>query len=393
MRKALKHMLLSLVVVAGVVFAGGYAYVQQPKFGQLPEGERQRVIEASPNYMEGEFRNLVPTPMFADGTSFGSVIVGNLFMNRSGLTPPAPLPTAKTDLKTLDGATDVVVWLGHSSYFVQLAGKRILVDPVFSAAAAPLPGANQAFEGTSVYGAEDMPEIDYLLITHDHWDHLDYPSVRALEPKTRRVVTGLGVGAYFEQWGYPEEKILEADWFGVVEPDPGVAIHVLPARHYSGRLLTRNKTLWSAFALDAGGRRIFFSGDSGSGPHFADIGKRFGGFDLAVLEIGQYDSRWPYIHMTPEEAAQAAEALGARALLPAHVGKFAIARHSWDEPFRRIVTASDGKNYKLLTPRIGDAVDIGSGTQHFAQWWEAQVWHGRSDIDSRSMDHASRESQ
>jgi L-ascorbate metabolism protein UlaG (beta-lactamase superfamily) len=382
MRKALKRMLLALLVVAGVVFVSGYAYVQHPKFGRLPEGDRQRAVEASPNFADGEFRNLVTTPMFTEGTSFGSVIVGNLFMDRRGLTPPGPVPTVKTDLKNLDRAHDVVVWLGHSAFFVQLGGKRILVDPVFSATAAPLPGANEAFEGTSVYSAEDMPEIDYLLITHDHWDHLDYPSVCALELRTRRVVTGLGVGAYFEQWGYPPEKILEADWFDVLEPDPGFAIHVLPARHYSSRLTTRNGTLWSAFAVEAAGRRIFFSGDTGLGPHFAEIGRRFGGFDLAVLDLGQYDSRWPHIHMTPEEAAQAAEQLRAKALLPAHVGKFAIARHSWDEPFRRIVAASEGKAFRLLTPEIGDLARVGGESQRFARWWETLQQRGRESASA-----------
>lgn len=363
-------MLLALLAMVVIAVVGGFAYLQHPKFGRLPAADRLRVIEASPNYVDGQFRNRVPTPMFADGTSVFSVLVGNLFQDRHGLTPPARLPSVKTDLKKLDRTLDTVVWLGHSSYFIQLGGKRVLVDPVFSPAAAPLPFVNQAFAGTSVYGAEDMPEIDYLLISHDHWDHLDYPSVRALEPKVRLVVAGLGVGAYFEHWRYPREKIREADWFDVVQLEPGFAIHVLPARHYSGRLLTRNKTLWAAYALENAGRRIFISGDTGYGPHFAEIGREFGSFDLALLELGQYDSRWPHIHMTPEEAARAAEALGAKALLPAHVGKFAIARHSWDEPLRRIVAASEGRSFRLLTPRIGDPVRIGSESQRFPGWWE-----------------------
>jgi L-ascorbate metabolism protein UlaG (beta-lactamase superfamily) len=380
-------MLLALLAAVVVVIASGYAYLQHPKFGRLPAADRLQLIEASPNYADGQFRNRVSTPMFADGTSFISVLVGNLFQERRGLTPPVRLPSVKTDLNSLDRAVDTVVWLGHSSYFVQLGGRRILVDPVFSPAAAPLPSANKAFDGTNGYGAEDMPELDYLLITHDHWDHLDYPSVRALEPKTRHVVAGLGVGAHFEHWGYPREKIREADWFDVVQPEPGFAIHVLPARHYSGRLLTRNRTLWGAYALETAGRRIFISGDTGYGPHIAEIGRRFGGFDLAVLDLGQYDSRWPYIHMTPEEAARAAEELGAKALLPAHVGKFSLARHSWDEPFRRIVAASEAKPFRLLTPRIGDPVRIGNESQRFAYWWETleQQSHESAPASPRAL--------
>lgn len=147
-------------------------------------------------------------------------------------------------------------------------------------------------------------------------------------------------------------------------------IHVLPARHYSGRLLTRNRTLWIGFALEHAGRRILFSGDSGYGPHFAEIARKFSGFDLVALNMGQYDARWPYIHMTPEEAAQAAEALNAKALLPAHVGKFSIARHAWDEPFERIAAASEGKRYRLLTPMNGEPIYLANEQQRFVRWWQ-----------------------
>ena len=217
-----------------------------------------------------------------------------------------------------------------------------------------------------------MPEIDYLLITHDHWDHLDYPSVIALEPKTKAVVAGLGVGAYFEHRGYPREKIGEADWFSVLELEPRLKIHVLPARHYSGRLLTRNKTLWVGYALESADRRVFFSGDSGYGPHIQEIARKFGGFDLVVLDSGQYDARWANIHMTPEEAATAAEALNAKALLPAHVGKFALARHTWDEPFRRIAAASADKSYALLTPLIGEPIMLGGANHGSTKWQQVE---------------------
>ena len=155
----------------------------------------------------------------------------------------------------------------------------------------------------------------------------------------------------------------------MLEPVAGLRVHVLPARHYSGRMLTRNKTLWVAFALESTQRRLFFSGDSGYGPHFREIGERFGGFDLVALDMGQYDQRWAYIHMTPEEAARAADDLRTRTLLPAHVGRFSIARHAWDEPFERIATASEGKSYRLSTPRIGEPLDLRDEGQQFSRWW------------------------
>jgi L-ascorbate metabolism protein UlaG (beta-lactamase superfamily) len=251
-----------------------------------------------------------------------------------------------------------------------LGGKRILIDPVFSSSAAPVSFANKAFAGTNLYTAEDMPEIDYLLISHDHWDHLDYPTIIAMQPKIKNVICGLGVGAYFEQWGFEERRIHEADWFTTLEMERDFVVHVLPARHFSGRLLIRNKTLWTAFALITPNRRIFYSGDGGYGPHIKKIGEMLHGFDVAIMENGQYDKQWPYIHMMPEEVAQAAEELNAKALLPGHSGKFAIANHSWDEPFKRITDASRNKNYRLLTPIIGEPVDLENQQQIFSRWWE-----------------------
>lgn len=264
---------------------------------------------------------------------------------------------------------DVVVWLGHSSYYVQLGGKKILIDPVFSISAAPIAYANDAFAGTTPYTAHDMPDVDYLLGTHDHWDHLDYPSAKALLPKVGQVIVGLGMGQYFEQWGYAPNRVREADWNSSFGELTELRVHVLPARHYSGRMLTRNKTLWVAFALETPQRKLFFSGDSGYGPHFREIGERFGGFDLVALDSGQYDKRWANIHMFPEQAAQAAEDLRTKALLPAHVGRFSIAAHDWDEPFKRIASAAAGKAYRLLTPGIGVPVRVGDESQSFSPWW------------------------
>ena len=206
----------------------------------------------------------------------------------------------------------------------------------------------------------------------DHWDHLDYATATALRSKVGQVVCPLGVGAHFEAWGYGKETVFEGDWYSVLEGKDGFAIHILPARHFSGRSLTRNKTLWAGFALVTPERRIFFSGDSGYGKHFAEIGARFGGFDLAMLDCGQYDENWRYVHMMPEDTAQAAEDLRARALLPGHVGKFAIAYHTWDDPFKRIVAASRGKPYRLLLPLIGEPVALPIASDgEILRWWEA----------------------
>lgn len=370
-RGLLRRAGIGLSLLIGSAAVGGYAYLQHPKFGALPQGARLQAIERSPHYVNGAFQNLIDTPMRTQDSSFAANVMSMLFDRNPRLKPATALPSTRADLKALAPDKDVVVWLGHSSYFVQLEGKRILIDPVFSTNAGPLPLTNVAFPGTSPYTAEDMPPIDVLLITHDHWDHLDYPSAKALLPKVGQVVAGLGVGDFFERWGYPADRIHEADWNDVLALVPGLRIHVLPARHYSGRMLTRNKTLWVAFALEAPRRRLFFSGDSGYGPHFREIGERFGGFDLVALDMGQYDRRWANIHMFPGQAAQAAQDLRAKALLPAHVGRFSIAAHDWDEPLRQIAQASQDRPYRLVTPNVGDVVGLDEEMQRFTSWWQS----------------------
>lgn len=356
------------IAILGVI--GVIDYLQHPVFGKLPSGERLTRVEHSPNHAGGVFRNQIDTPMRTTDQSEWSMWMETLFGEKGQPRPQGAVPAIKIDLKALDPAHDLVVWLGHSSYFVQLGGKRILVDPVFSTNAAPIPGANKVFEGTSVYAAGDMPEIDALLISHDHYDHLDYPSIQALQPKVRQVIVGLGVGAHFDAWGYDMGSVREADWNEVVALTPQVQIHVTPARHFSGRTFTRDKSLWVGFALMSGERRLFFSGDSGYAPHFAEVGKRYGPFDWVALDTGQYDPRWANVHMTPEQAAQAAEDLRTRVLMPGHVGRFSISPHNWDDPFKRIAAASRGRSYTLWTPEIGQPMHLDGRAQEFSPWWE-----------------------
>jgi len=363
-------LLLSLAACLLLLAVSGCFYLGHEKFGRLPEGERLAALEASPNYRDGTFHNQVEIREIVSGGPSLKGFVKFFFHERDNPVPPGPVPIVKTDLKALDGADDVVVWLGHSSYFVRLGGRTILIDPVFSAYASPFFFSTRAFAGTNPYTAADMPAIDYLLISHDHWDHLDYDTVMALKPKVRHVVVGLGVGAHFARWGFPGEMVHEADWDTDVRLDDGLTIHVLTARHFSGRWLDRNRTLWASFAFETPSRRVFYSGDSGYGPHFKEIGERFGGFDLVMLDSGQYNEAWRNVHMTPEQSAQAAEDLQARAALPSHAGKFSISYHSWDDPFKRFVKAGEGRDYRLVTPRIGEPVRLAEREQTFSHWWE-----------------------
>lgn len=367
-RKAILSVVL-LVVVLGTVL-GGAVMVKQPQFGELPQGKELNRVQQSPNYQNGAFTYPVDTPLFAEGVTLFSVLWGNVFAKNERLVPERPLHTVKTVLNALNRNRDLVIWLGHSSWYIQLGGKRILIDPVLSAYAAPFSFMNKAFAGTSPYTAEDMPEIDYLLLSHDHYDHLDYATLLALQDKVGKVICPLGVGASLAKWGYVPGQIQEGDWSDQLLLGDGVQVHLLPARHYSGRMAAKNKTLWAGFALVSQERRLFYSGDSGYGPHFAKIGQDFQGFDLVMLDCGQYDPRWPLIHMTPEEAVQAVQDLGGKTFIPAHVGRFKIANHPWDEPFERVLKSSKESGVQLLTPQIGEPLQLDASQQTFRQWWK-----------------------
>ena len=370
MIKRLRKMFLGFILIVAVLAAASCGYTRLPKFGAFPEGARLQRIEASPNYRDGEFRNLEPIPEPAVKRGPLQRLVSFYTTLSSRADPPVGIPTVKTDLMALDKNEDIVIWLGHSSFYMQLAGHRILVDPVFSENAAPIPFAIQAFSGTNIYTAKDMPEIGLLLITHDHWDHLDYPTVISLKDKTTKIVCPLGVGAHFERWGFSESSIIEMDWHESFEFSNNFTIHTLPARHYSGRTFVRNKALWAAYVLTSSNRKLYLSGDSGYGAHYRDAGESFGGFDLVILDSGQYNERWRYTHMMPEDTAQAASELNAKALLPAHAGKFSIAYHTWDDPFIRLVQATQNSPFRLLTPKIGEPVRLDTDQQDFQHWWK-----------------------
>ncbi|WP_414487487.1 MBL fold metallo-hydrolase [Stenotrophomonas maltophilia] len=371
--KMFKRLLVSMLAVAALTAGVVIIYLQQPVFGALPQGERLEQIALSPNYIGGSFLNQIETTVKTTDQSEVSMWMQTLFGDRGQTRPSRDIPSVKTNLKALDASKDLVIWLGHSTYFIQMSGQRVLIDPVFSANAAPVPGALRAFDGTNLYTADDLPDIDALLISHDHYDHLDYPTVRELRPKVRQVIVGLGVGAHFERWGYDMGVVHEVDWSEVVKLTSQVHVHVTPARHFSGRTLTRNQSLWVGFVLTSPQRRLFFSGDSGYGPHFAEIGRRFGSFDWVALDAGQYDPRWANVHMNPEEAAQAADDLHTDVLMQAHVGRFTIAPHDWEDPFRRIVAATHGRNYTLWTPEIGRPAYLDGRTQKFVAWWEGRA--------------------
>jgi L-ascorbate metabolism protein UlaG (beta-lactamase superfamily) len=249
---------------------------------------------------------------------------------------------------------------------------HILVDPVFSGHASPFSFTGKSFRGSDVYNVDDLPAIDLLILTHDHYDHLDYNTVKQLQSKTRRICTSIGVGSHLRYWGIDPSIITELDWWDSfrITGDNSEILELVgaPARHFSGRSLTRNKTLWSSFVLKAGNYRIYIGADSGYDSHFKTIGEKYGPFDLALLECGQYNEWWPYIHMIPEETVKASIDLKAKWLMPVHWGKFALGLHPWDEPVKRVVAKAKELNVNVTTPLIGQPVILNESYPH-EQWW------------------------
>ena len=354
-------------------------FLNQDKFGRTPKGARLERILASPHFRNGRFENLDNVAVMVasseaddeDNASDSRIVNAYkvLFGNKDGRVPLDPIPNIKTDLLSLPPDKDIIIWMGHSSFYLQLAGKRILIDPVFSGYGSPVFFINKAFVGSDAYTPADIPPLDVLAITHDHWDHLDYATVMALKEKTERIVCPLGVGEYFEMWGFDTAKMHEEDWFAEISISDALKIHLLPSQHFSGRLFTQNPTLWCGMAFITPERKVYLSGDGGYGGHFPDIGKKFGGFDLAIMENGQYNKKWAKIHMLPEETAIAAADVRAKTVIPSHSGKFALALHKWKEPYEEFLKAASDKSYAVLTPKIGETVAIGS-EQKFSRWWE-----------------------
>jgi L-ascorbate metabolism protein UlaG (beta-lactamase superfamily) len=338
-------------------------------FGKLPSGKRLQRIKLSPNYKEGVFQNLSPTPVMAEDASFRKILKD--YYNKPKTTePPAPLPSVKTNLKTFGGAVPTLIWFGHSSYLLHVNGKNILVDPVFSNSASPFSFMVKGYKGTNVFSENDFPELDLIILTHDHYDHLDYKSIHKLKSKTKKFCVSMGVASHLEYWGIDKNIITEFDWWESAEIFPGISLTAAPARHFSGRGIRRGKTLWSSFILKTTDHNLYLGGDSGYDSHFKMIGQQFGPFDIAILECGQYNPSWKNIHMMPEETVQAAIDLSAKVLLPVHWGKFTLSLHPWDEPIRRVTKKAAEMNLKITTPQIGEPVLISSNYPS-NDWWNS----------------------
>lgn len=341
-----------------------------PQFGASATGQRLERIESSSHYKNGRFQNLIETPMYGENTSIWQSML-KFIKGGKNREPGTVIETVEFDYEMIPVKEVSVTWFGHSTILLQIAGKNILIDPVFSNHASPFAFTGpKAFAYSNIYHVEDLPKIDAVLISHDHYDHLDYETMRELKDKVNKFYVPLGLGAHMERWGIPKNHITELEWWDEIEFDNELLFACVPMRHFSGRGINdRNKTLWAGWVIKSNEHSVIHTGDSGYGDHFKQIGEKYGPFDLTMVECGQYNEGWPYIHMTPEQTIQAHIDLNGKLLLPIHWGRFNLSLHSWTDPIERASSASIQQNIDLIAPVPSQKVILSNPLAYY-EWWK-----------------------
>jgi L-ascorbate metabolism protein UlaG (beta-lactamase superfamily) len=327
-------------------------------------------MRASPRFADGTFHNTAPVGVgLKKGTAWKTM--GQFFFGGQRRVPPGPLPSLDPRPVWQRPAEGLrATWLGHSTVLLEMDGLRVLTDPVWGERASPTRLAGpKRFQPVPVTIAQ-LPPLDAVIISHDHYDHLDYPTILEMLALDVPFFTSLGVGAHLEAWGVPPERIFELDWWERVEvAGRELAVTAAPSQHFSGRGVGgRNGTLWSSFVVESARHKLFFSGDTGLTPEYEEIRARLGPFDLVMLEVGAFHPAWGDIHLGPDNALAALRLLGGGRFLPVHWGTFNLAIHAWDEPAERLIEVAPAQNVELVMPRLGEAVEV-ARVERVVPWW------------------------
>lgn len=329
--------------------------------------ERAERVRRSPQFDGSTFINPMPESTTASAPSAG--LLAELATKRGERRPPGPVPLEALPASSTPSDRVRAAWFGHSTVLVELDGARVLIDPVWSNRVSPsqLVGPKRLHPVPAAL--ESLPHLDAVVISHDHYDHLDRATIIKLTRISQApFLVPLGVGAHLEHWDVPAERIIELDWEEAAEV-AGLRIVATAARHFSGRWLTRNDTLWGSWAITGPQHRVFYAGDSGYFEGFGDIGRQHGPFDLTIMPVGAYSPSWPDIHMTPEEAVTAHLDVGGRLLLPVHWGTFTLALHPWAEPIERLWAEAKARDVTITVPRPGQAIDVDEAPV-VDGWWK-----------------------
>jgi L-ascorbate metabolism protein UlaG (beta-lactamase superfamily) len=364
--KILRRALALLAILSILAVVAGCHLLQV--FGEAPSEEEAAAYGKLPYFKDGQFQSPEPMQSHPDRSTGRGPSGWIRFALPNPNAPDAPLPKVMLEASSFAAVPAELAawWLGHSSLIIELEGKRLLVDPVFGNAA-PVPGIVRRFTDAPIE-RDELPPFDYVLITHDHYDHLEYATMRALRGKDVQFVVPYGVGPHLRKWGIDARRIHEIGW-GETYGTGDLSVAAERTIHYSGRTFgRRNTTLWTSYSLKGRRYRVFVSGDSGYGEHFRDIGAKHGPFDLAFIEIDGWNPGWPKTHMFPEEAIRASLDVGARAVVPVHWGVFDLARHPWDESIRMVADLAAKGGVRLLTPLMGEKLIPGETVTR--KWWE-----------------------
>lgn len=354
-----------LLVLVGIIFVNTSA-----QFGGSHTKEDIKRYQASGHYEDGKFVNLIPTVMDM-GISKMPGLLWRFIKGNPNSKPNFELPIEKVDsIDIAQNQTDRLIWFGHSAFLMELGDKHILLDPMLGESPAPHPTlGSKRFQSELPIEIEKLPVIDVVLISHDHYDHLDYGSIIKLRDKTEMFLVPLGVKVHLLKWGIDSSRIREYNWWDE-STIGGIQYVFAPARHFSGRGLTnRSSTLWGSWIIRSEDRNVYFSGDGGYGPHFTEIGEKYGPFDLAMMECGQYNENWAQIHMMPEETAKAAMDVKAKVFMPIHWGAFSLALHDWDDPVIRVTKKAEELEMPIIVPKIGQPIHFNESEENLEKWW------------------------
>jgi L-ascorbate metabolism protein UlaG (beta-lactamase superfamily) len=369
-----KKVMLYIFSLLFVLCVGIVLFIKlDPAFGGNSTKEQKENYKTFDNYVNGKFVNEVPTSMF-NSSSDSSTVVKDSKASAKDRKPTAQIPVAQIDWNKIRSEKDSLTWLGHSAFLLSMDNKKILIDPMLGPIASPV-----SFVGVKRYKysedmfniIDEMPPIDAVFISHDHYDHLDYQSIVKLKDKVAHYFVPMGVSVHLIRWGVPKEKITELNWWDEMKYQD-LTIAFTPSRHFSGRgIFNRNTTLWGGWVVLGKSTRLYTSGDGGYGPHFKEIGKKYGSFDITLIEGGQYDRRWADIHMIPEQSVQANLDVNGKNMILMHWGAFTLANHGWKEPIERALIEAKKADVNILAPKIGETVLLDSDLNISpSSWWE-----------------------
>jgi len=381
LRRPLVAFLVFLIAVPAMLW-----FIAREALGHPPEGVRLERVKDSPQWRDGQFRNVLERVDGSMLTATREFFFGGSAYRR----PDAPISTAprsNADYLEAPASGLRVTWLGHSTLLLEIDGKRVLIDPVWGDRASFFTFAGPKRFYAPPLPLAELPAVDVVLISHDHYDHLDIETIKELSRRGARFAVPLGVGSHLVSWGVPEAKITEHDWWDstVVE---GLTLTAVPARHFSGRgLLDQGKTLWSGWTIVTPQHRVYYSGDTAMQDAFAEIGERLGPFDLTMIEVGAYDALWADVHLGPEQAVRAHRLVKGEVMLPVHWGLFDLALHGWTEPIERVLVAAQEEGVRVAAPRPGDRVEpaiLGV----VDRWWPTIPWKTAAEAPIQSTGSA-----